>query len=79
MFRCAYPKLLLCRCQGGANGEGQAAAGFPRLAGQNKVYLVKQLQAFNGRRTDPVMQAFAQMLNAQQISDVAEYYVSLPP
>lgn len=62
----------------GVNGEGQAAAGFPRLAGQNQAYLLKQLQDFNGRRSNPIMQAFAQALNAQQMSDVAAYYASLP-
>lgn len=61
----------------GANGEGQASTGFPRLAGQNKDYLVKQLQDFKGRRNNPIMQVFAQALNAQQISDVAAYYASL--
>ncbi|MHB1231173.1 MAG: c-type cytochrome [Burkholderiales bacterium] len=63
----------------GANGEGQAAAGFPRLAGQNQAYLVKQMQDFStGRRSNPIMQAFARTLSAQQIRDVAEYYASLP-
>lgn len=62
----------------GVHGEGQAAAGYPRLAGQNPAYLVKQLQDFKGRRTSPLMQAFAQALNAQQISDVAAYYANLP-
>jgi cytochrome c553 len=69
------PPCMQCH---GANGEGQAAAGFPRLAGQNKAYLVKQLQDFNGRRSNPIMQGFAQALNPRQISDVAEYYASLP-
>lgn len=63
----------------GANGEGQAVAGYPRLAGQSKAYLVKQLQDFkNGQRRDPVMKVFAQALKDQQINDVAEYYASLP-
>lgn len=63
----------------GANGEGQAAAGYPRLAGQSKAYLMKQLQDFkSGQRHDPLMNVFAQALKEQQISDVAEYYASLP-
>lgn len=63
----------------GANGEGQAAAGFPRLAGQSQAYLVKQMQDFStGRRSNPIMQALARTLGAQQIRDVAEYYASLP-
>jgi len=63
----------------GANGEGQAAAGFPRLAGQNQAYLVKQLQDFShGHRANPIMQALARTLSARQIRDAAEYYASLP-
>lgn len=63
----------------GAIGEGLAAGDYPRLAGQSKAYLVKQMQDFKkGQRRDPVMQVFAQVLKDQQISDVAEYYASLP-
>jgi len=71
----AVPPCMQCH---GANGEGQASTGFPRLAGQNKDYLVKQLQNFKGRRSNPIMQTFAQALSAKQISDVAAYYASLP-
>ena len=70
------PACLACH---GSNGEGQAAAGFPRLAGQHQAYLVKQLQAFaNGKRKNAQMDPIASALSAQQISDVAEYYASLP-
>ena len=63
----------------GANGEGQAAAGFPRLAGQGKNYLAKQLTDFKAKtRLNPVMQPIANTLSAVQISDVADYYASLP-
>ena len=70
------PACLACH---GPNGEGQAAAGFPRLAGQHQAYLVKQLQAFaNGQRKNAQMDPIAGALSAQQITDVAEYYASLP-
>jgi len=63
----------------GANGEGQTAAGFPRLAGQGKNYLVKQLTDFKAKsRVNPLMQAIANTLTAAQINDVADYYASLP-
>lgn len=64
----------------GANGEGQAAAGFPRLASQNKNYLEKQLQDFKmkERRNSPIMQPIAQALSPQQILEVSAYYASLP-
>ena len=63
----------------GTNGEGQAAAGFPRLAGQSKDYLAKQLADFKAKsRINPLMQAIANTLTATQINDVADYYASLP-
>ena len=63
----------------GANGEGQAAAGFPRLAGQGKNYLAKQLSDFKAKtRLNPVMQPIANALSAAQINDVADYYAGLP-
>lgn len=71
--------ITACLACHGSNGEGQAAAGFPRLAGQHQAYLVKQLQAFaNGQRKNAQMDPIASALSAQQISDVAEYYASLP-
>jgi cytochrome c553 len=63
----------------GAQGQGQPAAGFPRLAGQAKAYLVTQLTAFKtGGRSNPIMSPMAAALNPTQISDVADYYASLP-
>ncbi|BBP03626.1 cytochrome c [Sulfuriferula plumbiphila] len=63
----------------GANGEGQAAAGFPRLAGQNRDYLAKQLADFKAKlRTNPLMQPIASALSTAQMNDVADYYASLP-
>ncbi|HJW54696.1 MAG TPA: c-type cytochrome [Burkholderiaceae bacterium] len=32
----------------GVNGEGNAAAGFPRLAGLNATYIVSQLEGLGG-------------------------------
>lgn len=63
----------------GANGEGQAAAGFPRLAGQNRDYLAKQLADFKAKlRTNPLMQPIASALSTAQMNDAADYYASLP-
>lgn len=73
------PGVPACMSCHGANGEGQAAASYPRLGGQLQAYLVKQLQDFKARRVNPVMQPFAQKLTDQQINDVAEYYASLSP
>lgn len=64
----------------GANGEGNAAAGFPRLAGLNDQYLVKQLQDYRqGTRQNPVMQPIATELEDQEMLDVAAYYAGMTP
>lgn len=65
----------------GAHGEGQAVAGSPRprLAGQGRNYLVKQLTDFKTKlRINPLMQPIANTLTTAQINDVADYYASLP-
>ncbi|HQT30007.1 MAG TPA: c-type cytochrome [Thiobacillus sp.] len=70
------PACLSCH---GARGEGLAATGFPRLAGQSTAYLEKQLRAFaGGQRVSPQMQAIASALDDSQIRAVAAYYGKLP-
>ncbi|PQP01947.1 hypothetical protein C5614_01375 [Massilia phosphatilytica] len=62
----------------GAQGEGNAAGGFPRIAGQSAAYLGKQLGAYaNGARVNPIMAPIAKAMNAEQIRDVSAYYASL--
>lgn len=62
----------------GAQGEGNASAGFPRIAGQSAWYLGKQLAAYaNGARVNPIMGPIAKGMNAQQIRDVSAYYAEL--
>lgn len=65
-----------------ADGGGMAPAGadpWPALAGLDAGYIIKQLNDFNsGARKNVSMQPFAQMLNEQQVTDVAAYYESLP-
>ncbi|MCH4809930.1 c-type cytochrome [Vreelandella neptunia] len=52
------------------NGES-----WPRLAGLDAEYIVKQLHDFKeGRRENATMVTFANMLDDQQILDVAEYF-----
>ncbi|MDY6981155.1 MAG: c-type cytochrome [Pseudomonadota bacterium] len=64
----------------GANGEGNAATGFPRLAGLNADYLAKQLHDYqSGSRQNPVMQPFAKAMSDSEIRNVAAYYASLDP
>lgn len=64
----------------GANGEGNAAAGFPRLAGLDDQYLAKQLQDYQqGTRQNPVMHPIATALEDQEMLDVAAYYAGMTP
>ncbi|TDV99064.1 cytochrome c553 [Halomonas alkaliantarctica] len=56
------------------NGES-----WPRLAGLNADYIAKQLHDFKaGQRQNATMVTFANMLDDQQIADVAEYYSQMP-
>jgi cytochrome c553 len=62
----------------GAQGEGNAAGGFPRLAGQPRAYLSRQLAAYtDGSRNHPVMAPIAKAMTKQQIDAVAGYYAGL--
>lgn len=63
-----------------SNGSGNAAAGFPRLAGANSRYLAKQLHDFkNGARNDLVMQPIAKALSDTEMADVAAYFAAQQP
>ena len=62
----------------GQKGEGNAAAGFPRLAGQSSQYLSKQLADYaSGRRSHPVMTPIAKALTPEQMGTTAGYYAAL--
>jgi cytochrome c553 len=61
----------------GANGEGNAAGGFPRLAGQSEYYLSRQMAAFaGGSRNNPIMSPIAKAMNEQQMRDVSAWYAT---
>ena len=69
------PACVTCH---GETGQGQLAAGFPRLAGQNAVYLVRQLQSFHdATRVNPIMAPVAQQLSDGDRQALAEYYAGL--
>ena len=70
--------VAACASCHGAKGEGNAAAGFPRLAGQAAAYLERQLAGYaNGTRRNPVMEPIAKALSQQQAAAVSRYYASL--
>ena len=53
----------------GPTGQGQQAAGIPRLAGMSAKYLEAQLHGYrDGRRSDPVMEPVANQLDAADIA-----------
>ena len=70
------PPCVSCH---GAKGEGNAAGGFPALAGLGKAYLERQLAAFSrGERVNPVMQPIAKSLASEEASAVSAYFAALP-
>jgi len=53
---------------------------WPKLAGQHKKYLIKQLMNFkNGQRENATMSAMAAGLSKQNIEDLAAYFASQIP
>ena len=67
-----------CRLCHGAEGEASSTI-YPRLAGQNRNYLVKQLKNFrDGTRKSDTMNEMAKGLTDTQIEALAEYFSSKP-
>lgn len=70
--------IVACSTCHGQSGEGNAAGGFPRLAGLPETYLAAQLSALaDGTRRNPVMEPVAKALSAQQRMQLARYYSKL--
>ncbi len=69
-------KATNCASCHGEDGNS-AVASFPKLAGQHKNYLVKQLQALKGgNRNAPMMAPLAMGLSDTDINDLAAFYAS---
>lgn len=63
----------------GADGMGNDAGGFPRLAGLDAGYLAKQMEDYKaGRRSSAIMQPNVDNFSSQQILDIAAYFSALP-
>lgn len=76
------PFVQTCAACHGERGEGKAAAGFPRIAGQSQHYILKQLDDYAaGRRSDPVMEPIAKGLPPEARVEVAGYFARMdaPP
>ena len=67
-------KAAVCTaCHGPAGNSTNPE--WPRLAGQNAVYIAQQLRLFrSGVRANPIMQPLAASLSDQDISDLAVYF-----
>ncbi len=69
-------KAALCGACHGADGNS-AVATYPKLAGQNESYIVRQLGQFkSGKRMNPIMMPMASTLSDQDMHDVAAYFSS---
>ncbi|MEF8792347.1 c-type cytochrome [Thiohalorhabdus sp.] len=70
------PQVLACKTCHGKDGKGNAMANFPRLAGQDPAYQVKQLKNFAAgeRENYPQMNNIAGGMSEQEMHDVAAYY-----
>jgi cytochrome c553 len=69
-----------CQACHGPHGEGVAATGGPRIAGQTAGYLAAQLDAYaDGKRTNPIMTAIAKGLDDQKKADAAEFSAAQSP
>jgi cytochrome c553 len=68
----------VCAACHGASGVSVGDA-IPHLAGQRAGYLAAQLKALKeGTRKNPIMNAMAAQLSADDMANVAAYYASLP-
>ena len=65
----------------GADGFTTSSPGIPRLAGQDRDYLIKALSAYRigTTRTDETMTAMAKPLSDGDIINIAAFFNSLPP
>jgi cytochrome c553 len=65
-----------CHGVGGAGSDVEV----PNLAGQNSIYLRRQLESFRaGRRKHPDMGPTARELTSREIDQLVIYYSTLPP
>jgi cytochrome c553 len=72
-------KSAVCSSCHGPNGNSVNPE-WPRLAGQNAVYIAEQLRLFrSGVRSNPVMKPLASTLKDQDIDDLAVYYEAQTP
>lgn len=71
-------KELITTCQACHGPDGNSLAGtFPKLAGQNPKYLLKQMHdIMSGARPVPTMAGMLDNMTPQNLEDIAAYYSS---
>lgn len=73
---------LVCAACHQPDGRGMdlpAVESWPRLAGQNRDYLVAQMKAYkDGTRENATMPIYVNNLNDEEMMDLATYFASLP-
>ncbi|WP_296810787.1 c-type cytochrome [Thiocapsa sp.] len=68
-----------CMTCHGADGGGMAATGYPRIAGLDPDYMVKQIGDFRaGKRNNPLMVPMSMNLTEDEIGAVSAYYAAMP-
>jgi cytochrome c553 len=74
-------RAAVCTACHGQDGNTTASPGIPRLAGQDRDYLIKALMAYRVgvTRTDETMTAMAKPLSDSDIVNIAAYFSDLPP
>ncbi|MEP7186423.1 MAG: c-type cytochrome [Rhodanobacter sp.] len=72
-------KAAVCGACHGMDGNSSDAQ-YPKLAGQNEQYIVRQLTDFkSGKRQNPIMMAMATPLSTQDMHDVGAYFSNQTP
>lgn len=69
-------KAAVCGACHGLDGNSSDAQ-YPKLAGQNEEYIVRQLTDFkSGKRQNPIMLGMATPLSTQDMHDIGAYFAS---
>jgi cytochrome c553 len=72
------PTVPACAQCHAYNGASDGSGAFPRIAGQSRYYLDKQMQDFaSGVRSNAVMTPIAKALTPEEATDVVAYYASV--
>ena len=64
-----------CETCHGYKGKSPTITSIPKIAGQNRAYLIKQLEDFkSGERKSPTMNTLTSGMSSQRIRELADYF-----